>query len=173
MTICHHCKTFQKDNNFGDCEKCGKPMVVITSADQPQKPEPSSVREWEVLKCSNNGDKFIHGPDTNDNEFVKVIEKSAYDALKAQVEELEKNLREDFASKEVDRAWESSRNIERDYKEQLAASKAREAELVAVVKQIDHYGEALISAEYREGSPLIVELVMSAREALKEHKGES
>lgn len=31
-------------------------------------------REWEILKCSNNGDEFIRGPDTQDNEFVKVRE---------------------------------------------------------------------------------------------------
>ncbi len=38
-------------------------------------------REWKILKCDNNGDRFIHGDDTNDNEFVHVIEKSAYDEL--------------------------------------------------------------------------------------------
>jgi hypothetical protein len=119
--------------------------------DEANNCKPKALRAWEILKCYNNGDRFIHGPETAPNEFVKVIEHSSYLSLQAENERLRNecaghlSVRKKYADDLAEQAKEIAQHIHKVQLEigkrtildmQLQAERARGAKLLSVMQKI-------------------------------------
>lgn len=168
----------QPQKPFDQC--CDNGNIGIPHDCQKSKPD-ATAREWSILcvgDIADGSDKIVvtEGPWNSNDGSIKVIEKSAYDALKARVAELEAKpilgvshfyegalIEKNARIAELEAEVEALKGTYDNVKIKYVRTEEREQKLVAALEWI--------AVGHKGGPKIGSECQRKAQEALKAHKG--